>query len=138
MPQEVSLNDVKKISFPFKNDIRGSLVAIEGNGLLPFNIERVFYTFGAKSDSVRGCHANKKSNFLIINIRGTCEIRVSDSQRHSQCYTLDKPNEGLYIPAMIWKEMYNYSDDCVTLVLSDSHYDPDEYINSYSIYLEGA
>ena len=118
-------------------DERGSLCVIEGNNFV-FNIERVFYTFNVKKDDIRGQHANRDTEFFLISVSGSCKIRVIDVNNNIKDFTLDEPTKGLYIPKMIWKEMYDFSDDCVLLSLCNSPYNSEEYINNLETFLEVA
>ena len=129
-----SIDNVKLLSFSEIKDERGTLVVIEGRKTIPFDIKRMFYMYGTKADAIRGKHANKKSNFIIISLKGECDIVVIDQKNNRKTIHLSNPNQGVYIPTMIWKEMKNYSEDCVMMVLSDAHYDPDEYIKDFECF----
>lgn len=115
------------IDFQEFGDDRGKLVAIEGNKTIPFDIKRIFYIYGVESNVVRGQHANKESSFVLINISGECKVRVSDGKEEF-VVSLDKPNVGLYIPKMIWKDMYEFTNNAILLCLSDKEYSENEYI----------
>lgn len=121
------------IDFQEFGDDRGKLVAIEGNKTIPFDIKRIFYIYGAESTAVRGQHANKESNFVLINLFGECKVKLFDGIEEL-IVTLDKPNIGLYIPKMIWKDMYNFSEDAVLLCLASKNYDENEYIRDFEKY----
>ena len=125
----------KLISFEPKGDERGQLVIIEGNQHIPFEIKRVFYIYGSDRDVVRGRHANYNSEFVLINVSGSSKVKVDDGKKQ-QVYDLDRPNIGVYIPKMVWKDMYDFSEDSVLLVLASEHYDPEEYIRDYDTYLK--
>lgn len=128
--------DICKIIF-FKDlgDERGNLVVIEGDQDIPFPIKRVFYIYGSDPDIVRGQHANRISSFLLINVCGTSKVRITDGYEEL-IVTLDKPRMGVYIPPMYWKDMYDFSSDSILLVLSDEHYNSEEYIRDYDRFLE--
>lgn len=115
-------------------DQRGKLVVIEGGISIPFNIQRVFYIYGSDSKVIRGKHANKKSEFVLINVAGHCKIRVTNGYEES-IINLNRPMMGIYVPKMIWKDMYEFSTDSILLVLASTHYDADEYIKNYEDYL---
>lgn len=116
-------------------DERGKLVVIEGGKEIPFNIKRVFYIYGSDSTIVRGQHANKKSEFVLINVSGKSKIRMTDG-KDEYIVELNEPMMGIYIPQMIWKDMYDFSKDSILLVLASTHYDGKEYIRDYKRYLE--
>lgn len=126
----------KLIEFTDLGDERGNLVVIEGEGMdIPFDIKRVFYIYGSDSEVVRGQHANRETEFLLVNVSGTSKVRV-DNGTESEIVELNKPRMGLYIPSMLWKDMYDFSEDSVLLVLASRHYDAKEYIRNYEDYLK--
>lgn len=125
----------KTIFFNEMGDERGNLVVIEGNQDIPFEIKRVFYMYGSDPDIVRGQHANRRSSFVLINVSGTSKVRITDGYDEI-IVVLDKPRMGIYIPPMYWKDMYDFSKDSVLLVLSDEHYDGNEYIRNYSDFIK--
>lgn len=127
-------DQVKILEFPDLGDERGDLVVIEGEGFgAPFDIKRVFYMYGSDSTVVRGQHANKKTEFILINVAGSSKVRV-DNGREEVIYELNRPRMGLYLPKMLWKDMYDFSADSVLLVLASEHYDGTEYIRNYDDY----
>lgn len=124
----------KLIDFAEFGDKRGKLVVIEGGIDIPFQIRRTFYIYGSDMNVVRGKHANRKSEFVLINIGGTSKVRV-DNGKQSEIIELNRPHSGIYIPKMIWKDMYDFSEDSILLVLSSEHYDESEYIRDYDEYV---
>ncbi len=124
----------KIINFADLGDERGKLVVIEGGRDIPFDIKRVFYIYGSDTSVVRGEHANRESEFVLINVAGTSKVRITDGQEEF-VVNLNKPMMGVYIPKMIWKDMYDFSEDSVLLVLASTHYDGKEYIRNYDDYV---
>ena len=116
-------------------DERGKLVVIEGLQGIPFEIKRVFYIYDSDSTVIRGQHANRESEFVLINVAGKSKVRITDTYEEF-IVELDKPMLGVYIPRMIWKDMYDFSSDSVLLVLASTHYNGDEYIRNYDQYIE--
>lgn len=126
----------KILEFGEFGDERGSLVVAEGSGKdIPFEIKRVFYMYGSDQSVVRGQHANKKTEFVLINVSGTSKVRV-DNGYEQKIIELNRPRMGLYIKTMVWKDMYEFSEDSVLLVLASEHYDGEEYIRDYDEYLK--
>lgn len=123
---------VRMLSFADLGDERGSLIVVEGGEQVPFDIQRVFYMYGSDSTVVRGQHANRRSEFVLINVAGRSKVRVDDGLGRQQVFRLDKPNTGIYIPRMVWKDMYDFSPDSVLLVLASEHYDGGEYLRDYA------
>lgn len=119
------------LDFDQRGDERGYLVVAEGNMDIPFEIKRVFYIYGSDKDVVRGKHANKESEFVLINVAGTSKVRVLDGEGNEVIYCLNRAHIGIYLPNMVWKEMYDFSSDAVLLVLASTHYNPSEYIRDY-------
>lgn len=125
------MKDVRLLQFSQNGDARGHMVVVEGLQHVPFEIKRIFYSYGAERNAVRGKHSNRKSEFVMVCVAGSCKILVKDGKGNEEEYCLDKPNVGLYLPKLVWKEMYDFSEDCVLLVLSSEHYDSEEYIRDY-------
>lgn len=123
------------IRFNDLGDERGKLVVIEGEQAIPFEIKRVFYIYDSDSTVIRGRHANRESEFVLINVAGKSKVRITDGKEEF-VVELDKPMTGVYIPRMIWKDMYDFSPDSVLLVLASTHYDGSEYIRDYDEYLK--
>ncbi len=129
------ISNWKLINFEIHGDEKGWLVAIEENKNIDFEIKRVFYIFGTQKGVVRGKHALKKGKQLLICISGSCKILVDDGYERKE-FLLNKPDIGLIIEGMVWREMYDFSENCVLSVLSDSHFDEKDYINSYEEFLK--
>ena len=123
------------IYFNELGDARGHLVVVEGQQLFPFDIKRIFYIYGSDSSVVRGQHANRESEFVLINVSGRSKVRITDGTEEF-VVELNQPNMGVYLPKMIWKEMYDFSEDSILLVLSSTHYDAKEYIRDYDEYIK--
>lgn len=119
------------LEFSQRGDERGHLVIVEGMQDIPFDIKRIFYIYGSAPNVVRGQHANMRSEFLLINVAGTCKVKVKDGRGNEAVFSLNRPHTGIYLPKMIWKDMYDFSEDSVLLCLSSEHYDPEEYIRDY-------
>ena len=131
----MALSGVQMLEFPQHGDERGHLVVVEGGKDIPFAIQRMFYIYGSDVGVVRGRHANRKSAFVLINVAGQSKVRVDDGRGNQAVFFINRPHTGLYLPPMVWKEMYDFSPDSVLLVLSSEPYDPGEYIRDYDAYL---
>lgn len=125
----------RKLQFADLGDERGKLVVAEGDIDIPFSIKRVFYIYGSDDSVVRGQHANRDSEFVLINVAGSSKVMITDGVTR-EVVELNRPMEGVYIPKMIWKEMYDFSADSVLLVLASTHYDGSEYIRDFQQYLK--
>lgn len=131
-----NINKVQMLDFPQNGDERGHLVVVEGNQSIPFEIKSCFYIYGSDKDVVRGNHANRETEFVLINVAGTSKVRVKDGEGNEAIFCLNRPHTGIYLPTMVWKEMYDFSEDSVLLVLASEHYKPEEYIRDYDVYVE--
>lgn len=114
-------------------DSKGNLIIIEGNGHIPFSIERIFYLYGIPRDALRGGHAHKRLHQFVIAAMGSLDITLDDGRERKK-YHLDSPREGLYIPPMIWDELENFSPGSLCLVLASDHYDEADYIRDYGTF----
>ena len=126
---------VQMLSFKENGDDRGKLVVVEGLKDVPFDIKRIFYIYGSDRDVIRGCHANRRTEFVLINVCGSSKVKVRYG-RVEEIFVLDKPHTGIYLPKMTWKEMYDFSSDSILLVLASEPYEPKEYIRDYEEYLK--
>lgn len=117
-----------------------SLILLRRGGVISYNIhslkvKRIFYTYNIDIDSMRGNHANINSSFVFVALRGQCKISIDDGNKKS-VFVLKKYTEVLKCKKMTWKKIYDYSQDCVLLSISDMHYDKNEYINDYNTFLK--
>ncbi|ADL03182.1 sugar 3,4-ketoisomerase [Lacrimispora saccharolytica] len=127
---------VQMLEFPQNGDARGHLVVVEGGVDIPFDIKRIFYIYGSDAEVVRGQHANKKTEFILINVSGQSKVRVKDGKGNEAIFVLNRPHTGIYLPKMVWKDMYEFSEDSVLLCLASEHYDTEEYIRNYDEFEE--
>lgn len=126
---------VRWVEFPALGDERGELIAIEAGRSIPFPIRRVYYMFGCKEGVSRGYHAHRALQQVAICVSGSCTMRLDDGREKADVI-LNSPDRGLLIGDMVWREIHDFSPDCVLLVLADQHYDESDYIRSYDEFLE--
>lgn len=126
---------VVKYVFQPHGDERGQLVALEEMKDIPFRIKRVYYMYDTLSEVVRGKHAHKKLEQILVCIHGSCKIRL-DNGVEKKIIPLEKPYEGLYVPNEMWREMYDFSSDAVLMVLASELYDENDYIRNYDEFLK--
>jgi dTDP-4-dehydrorhamnose 3,5-epimerase-like enzyme len=127
--------NIKFIDFEIKGDERGSLVAIEELKDIPFEVKRVYYIFNTKNNVRRGFHAHKNLKQVAICVKGSCKFLLDNGKERIDEIVLNKPNKGLLIEEMIWREMYDFSEDCVLLILASEFYDESDYIRDYEEFL---
>jgi dTDP-4-dehydrorhamnose 3,5-epimerase-like enzyme len=121
---------IKLIPLQIHGDDRGSLIALEEKKNIPFDVKRIYYLFGTKKDVRRGFHAHRELTQLVIAVRGSCRFLLDDGSEKITLL-LDNSAQGLLINSCIWREMYDFSEDCVLLVLADKLYDENDYIRDY-------
>lgn len=128
---------VRWIELSQLSDDRGSLVSLEGSKTVPFAIKRVYYIFGTKPRVARGFHAHKALKQVAICITGKCKMLLDNGTEKAEVW-LNSPTEGLFINEMIWREMHEFSPDCVLLVLASEQYDEADYIRDYNDFIKRA
>lgn len=129
------MNYYRFLNLSSHGDERGNLIAFEKNVNCPFDVKRCFYIYGTKNDgAIRGAHANRNSEFLLVAVNGSCRVKIDTGKETADVF-LDKPTIALYLNKMVWKEMYEFSDNTVLLVLTNTLYDKNEYINNYNEFL---
>lgn len=127
--------EVKKYTFPSHGDDRGQLVAIETMKDIPFEVKRVYYIYDTLPGVRRGFHAHLELEQILLCVHGSCKIHLDNGFDTAEVL-LDKPNEGLYISNDMWREMYDFSDGAVLLVLASRHYDESDYIRNYEEFIK--
>jgi dTDP-4-dehydrorhamnose 3,5-epimerase-like enzyme len=127
--------EVKLIDFQKHGDERGMLVALEENKEIPFAIRRVYYMYDTAHGVRRGYHAHKQLEQILICVHGSCTIHL-DNGTECEEVILDKPCMGLYIANNVWREMYDFSEDAVLMVLASQLYDEKDYIRDYQAFID--
>ena len=122
------------IPLAVRGDERGSLIAIEASIDVPFAIARVYYVYATTPGTTRGLHAHRALNQLAVAVAGSCTMLLDDGT-NKVSVRLDDPSVGLTMGPMIWREMSDFSPDCVLMVLADQVYDEADYIRDYADFL---
>lgn len=126
--------NIRMLKFIAKGDSRGSLISLESGNHVPFVIKRVYYIFGTQSGVERGFHAHRTLQQVAICVRGSCEFRLRDG-REECTVQLSSPEEGLYIGEMVWREMANFSSDCLLMVLASEGYIESDYVRDFNEFM---
>ena len=132
--EQITPSDVMGVSLhelPYIEDMRGSLTVGEFDRSIPFSPKRYFLVFDVPSREVRGEHAHRTCNQFLICVKGSCMV-VADDGKLRREFFMDRPNLGVYLPAMTWGTQYRYSRDAVLLVFASEYYDPNDYIRDYT------
>lgn len=123
------------LNFNIRGDHAGNLVALEKGEDFPFEIKRVYYIWGTDENVIRGKHAHRKLEQVIVCTSGSCDF-ILDNGKERTTVHLNNPAQGLYIKHNIWREFTNFSDDCVVMVLASEHYSEVDYIRDYEQFLK--
>lgn len=118
-------------------DKYGHLTPIEGNVDIPFSIKRVYYITDVEQGVTRGFHSHRKLHQVLICLNGSVKIRIKNPSEE-EIVELNNPSIGLYIGPYVWREMFDFSEGSVLLVLASEYYDENDYIRNYDFYLEEA
>lgn len=133
MKKEIHCKNCKIIELPtFQDGKDGCLSVAEG---MPFQIKRVYYIYDLNNNAVRGKHAHKKLEQVIFCMSGTCIMELDDGI-NGQSIVLDEPNVGIYMGPKVWHKIYDFSKNCIILVLASDFYDESDYIRKYSQFIE--
>jgi hypothetical protein len=122
------------IDLPVVTDPRGNLCFVEGDRHVPFDIARVYYLYDVPSQSVRAGHAHKLLHQLLIAVSGSFDVRLHDGTREERV-TLNRPNRGLHVGPMLWRDIDNFSSGAVCLVLASQRYEEADYIREFDDFL---
>jgi dTDP-4-dehydrorhamnose 3,5-epimerase-like enzyme len=114
------------IDIPKINDPRGNLAVLEKE-TVPYKIKRVYYLYDVPSDSYRGGHAHKECYELLIAVSGSFTVELDNGKTKARII-LNKPNKGLLIPTMVWRELHDFSSGAMCLVLASHEFDEEDYI----------
>jgi len=109
---------------------RGTLTVVESGHSIPFPIARIFYIYGLKNDCERGSHAHREAEQVFIAISGSFSLSLSNAHE-TKTFEMKEPNRAVYVPPLIWARLSNFSDDAICLVLTNSLYDPADYIRDW-------
>ena len=129
------MDGYKVINFDIHSDNRGNLTSLSENQEIPFKIKRIYYTWDMPNDAIRGGHAHKNLDEVMVCLHGSCDF-VLDDGKEKITVTLDKPNNGLYIKANLWRDFRNFSKDCVVILIASELYDTEDYIRDYEEFLK--
>lgn len=126
---------IKTINFKSLGDERGSLVSLEVNKSIPFSVRRVYYIFNPEEGVSRGFHAHRKLKQVAICIQGSCRFIIDNGKKREEI-VLEGAEKGLLIEDLTWREMHDFSSDCILIILADEWYDESDYIRDYEEFLK--
>jgi len=127
--------EIKTVEFEEHGDYRGTLIALEQMKNVPFEIKRVYYMYNTVPGVRRGFHAHKQLKQILSCVKGSCKILLDDGKEKVEV-SLDEPNKGLIIESHLWREMFDFSEDAVLMVLASELYDEADYIRNYDEFIK--
>jgi hypothetical protein len=133
----MSIQDCKLIELPKISDPRGNLTFIEGAKHVPFEIKRIYYLYDVPGGAHRAGHAHKKLHQVLVALSGSFDITLNDGFSQMK-FHLNRSYQGLYIPAMVWRDIDNFSSGAVCLALASTFYDESEYYREYDTFRRAA
>jgi dTDP-4-dehydrorhamnose 3,5-epimerase-like enzyme len=125
---------IRLINLPKFEDPRGNLSVIEEYNQIPFKIERTYWIYDVPGGEIRGGHAFKEQQELIVALSGSFNVVVDDGEK-KETVLLNRSYYGLYVPSGLWRQMMNFSTNSIAMVLSSTQFDQDDYIRDYSEFL---
>lgn len=131
---KTTLSEIKLINLPKFEDPRGNLSFIEEEKHIPFKIERTYWIYDVPGGQVRGGHAFKEQQELIVALSGSFDVLVDDG-KNKETFSLNRSYYGLYLPAGLWRQMQNFSTNSLAMVLSSTNFTEEDYIREYSDFL---
>lgn len=131
--QKMELTKPQIIRLPKITDPRGNLSVIQSLDNLPFSIARCYWVYDVPSGMDRDGHAFYTSSELIVSLSGSFSVETDDGHEN-QTFLLNRPDVGLYLPPMVWRNLKDFSTNAVAMLLSSELYDPADYINDYNLF----
>jgi len=133
----VGVHDCRSLELPVIHAPEGRLTVVEGNDHVPFSIERVYYLYDVPSGAVRGGHAHRSLQQLLVPLSGSFDVLLDDGAEKRSVH-LNRPSIGLLLTPMIWRELVNFSSGSVCMVLASAHYDEGDYFREYDDFIAAA
>lgn len=129
------MDEFNIISFKTIKDKRGNLSIVESTKDIPFDIRRIYYLHDVPEGEMRGSHGHRKLQQFFIALSGSFKIKIDNGISKKELL-IENNGLGLYLPEGLWRELYDFSEDCICLVLASQLYEPDDYIHVYEDFLE--
>ncbi len=117
------------------NEDIGSLVALESNKAIPFDIKRVYYIYDVPDNVKRGFHAHKNLEQVLVCLNGSVKIKCYDGAKET-IFTLNKNDVGLYVGTGVWHEMFDFDEKTVLISIASEYYNEEDYIRDYEEFLK--
>ena len=121
---------IAPVAVNFKTDIRGNLGIAELGGQNHFEVKRIYYITDVPEGQSRGAHGHKELEQIFFCLKGSFTLTVSDGQAHDSV-SVDALNQGFYVPSGLWRDVTQFSEGAVCLVLASRYYEESDYIYSF-------
>lgn len=128
------MDNCEFVELPIIHRPEGNLTVVESDDQVPFPIERVYYLYDVPTGAVRGGHAHRALQQLLIPLSGSFDVLLDDGAEKRSVH-LNRPSVGLLLTPMIWRELVNFSSGSVCMVLASEHYDESDYFREYEDFL---
>jgi WxcM-like protein len=125
------------VELPHAAAFAGYITTVEAGRHVPFEIARVYYLYDMPEGAIRGGHAHKQLQQLIVAATGSFEVRLDDGVE-SRLFKLDRPDVALRVPRLVWRDLLSFSLGAVCLVLASLPYDETDYIRDYADFVRYA
>ena len=132
--KKTTVFDCAVLDFHKHTHEKGTVSNIENSGVIPFDIERVYYLYDVPGGESRGGHAHIILSQLIVAAGGSFDVLLDDS-KVKRTVTLNRPYQGLLVVPGLWRELENFSTGAICLVLASHKYEEEDYIRDYNKYL---
>lgn len=121
--ERVRIVDLKRIS-----DLRGNLSVVSRGEGIDFEPRRCYWLNDVPGGESRDGHAYRHSRELIVALSGSFKVTAVDPCGEEESFVLDRPDRGLLVPAMIWRELSAFTTNATALIIASTDYDPADYI----------
>lgn len=138
MKDDSPLAQCRLLDLPRVDDSRGSLSFVEGGRHIPFEIRRIYYIYRVPDRHVRGAHAHKALHQVFIALSGSFDLDLEDGHGAGRHIHLSRPDQGLYVGPMVWRELGRFTRDAVCMVLASDIYDEADYFRDKDVFLAAA
>ena len=127
--------ECKLLTLSKNHEVKGNLTAVSNNSEVPFDVKRLYYLYDIPGGSIRGGHGHKELRQFVVALSGSFEITLDDGL-NKKFFRLSRPNEGLFVPSGLWRELTNFSSGSVCLVLASEFYSENDYFRNYEEFVE--
>lgn len=127
----MTISTVKQLNLPKIMDDRGNLTFIEGGNHIPFQIKRIYMIYDVPGGEIRGSHAYKELDEVIVALSGSFDLKIEDGV-DTLVYTLNRSYNAIYVPHGLWRTLKNFSTNALCLVLASTEFDESDYVRDYN------